>query len=289
MELRALLNLLRRKGWILLITLLMAMTATTFYSLQQPTRYESKATFIANINRDFIDDRNATSALDVLGRRTEIVTTYSEVIKSRRIRQMTAEQMGLSPRQANSLSVASRVVAGTTMIELTVTGQDPTLVFDYAQTVGDSAIAYIHDLYEMYSLAHLDAATYPRAIKSAFVMNLAMGAAVGLALGIALILLSSFIDDLRNPPATSDVLSPSQQAANMLALQSALQALQLQLEASQQLLQQFYTADHGAEPAPANNGLVPEPANRINDNRVKPDEHQHERVEHQALAYDSAS
>lgn len=270
MELRVLIQLLLRKWWLLAAIFLITVGATAIFSIQQPVRYESKTTFVARLNNALIDDRGLTDALDTLGRRTEIVTTYAEVIKSRRVKDVAAERLDLSPQQKNDLSVGSQVVAGTTIIELTVEGDDPVLTHDYTQMVGEVAFEYVDNLYEMYELSLLDTATYGRAIRVNLVLNLVIAAAASLILGFGLILMSEIISQWRQGggPALTDLPEKS----NVVALQETLVALQTQLEMSQQMLWKLYegAAADSAAPLAEVAPVITRPTddNGVNDNRT---------------------
>ena len=253
MEFRTLLQLLWRKWWLLALAFVITVSATAIFTIQQPRRYESKTTFVAKLNRDLIDDRGLTDALDILGRRTEIVTTYAEVIKSRRVKDLAAELLDLSPLQRSGLLVDSRVVAGTTIIELTVEGNDPTVARDYAQMVGEVTFTYVDNLYEMYELALLDEATFGKPLKSNLVVNLVIAAAASLILGCGLILLPELLRQWRQEFSATPVLVYEMQ--NVTALQKSFATLQAQLELSQQTLQKF------SEHAAANPHQPPSPLN----------------------------
>ena len=240
MELRVLIHLLWRKWWLLALIFVTTVSATFIFTIQQPVRYESKTTFVAKLNRALIEDRGLADALDILGRRTEIVTTYAEVIKSRRVRDLAAELLDLSPQQKNDLSVSSQVVAGTTIIELTVAGGDPALARDYAEMVGEATFSYVDNLYEMYELTLLDEATFGKPIKTNLILNLLIAAATSLILGCGLIFLPELISQWQQGQGGNPAAAILPETPHVLALQETLGALQAQLERSQQAVSKFY-------------------------------------------------
>ncbi len=241
MEPRVLLSLLKRKGWLLLLTFLFTVGATAVFTLRQPIVYESKTTFVAKLNPALIGDRNLMNAIDILGRRTEIVTTYAEVIKSRWVKDAAAETLDLLPQQKEGLAIDSRVIAGTTIIELTVRGNDPAVARDYARAVREATFTYVDNLYEMYELAVLDEAEFARPVKTNLLVNLIVAAAASIILGSGLVLLSEYISQYQSGSAATIFTRPPD-GPPTLALQETLLALQAQLDTSQQMLKEFYAA-----------------------------------------------
>jgi diguanylate cyclase (GGDEF)-like protein len=198
MELRAYLRILIGKWWIVLPAFLITLTSTTVFTFTQVPVYQATATFVVTPNASFEDVRSYLSGLDVLSRRTEISTTYAEVANSHHIKNLAADELGLSPAQKRSLSVDSQLQAGTNILETTVTGNDPILVRDFTNAVGTQIVAYIQELYEMHELKPLDQATLPTSpIKPNKGLNLALAGILGLALGAGLAFLAEY---LQAPP-----------------------------------------------------------------------------------------
>jgi len=164
-----------------------------FTFTQAPT-YKATATFIVAPASSFDDMRSFVSGLDTLSKRAEIASTYAEVASSRMIKKAAANELGLSQVQKQTLTVESQLLAGTNVIEITVEGNDPALVRDFANMVGDKTIAYVQELYEVYDLKPLDRAVAPAfPIKPNKVLNLALGMVSGLVLGAGLAFLSEYL------------------------------------------------------------------------------------------------
>jgi diguanylate cyclase (GGDEF)-like protein len=194
MELRAYLRTLIGKWWIVLPAFLITFTSTTVFTFTQVPVYQAIATFVVTPNTSFEDVRSYLSGLEVLSRRSEISTTYAEVGNSHHIKNLAADELDVSPAQKRSLSVDSQLQAGTNILEITVTGNDPILVRDFTNAVGTQIIAFVQELYEMYELKPLDQATLPTApIKPNKVLNLALGGILGLALGAGLAFLAEYL------------------------------------------------------------------------------------------------
>ena len=194
MELKILLRTLLRKWWIVLPVLLVTFTFTVVLTFTQAPTYSVTATFVVAPNASFGDVKNFVNGLDILSRRAEIATTYAEVASSRLIKQEAATELNLSPEQRKSLSVESRLVAGTNVLEITVEGNDPAVVRDFANTVGTKTMTYARDLYEAFDLKSLDQATLPASsIKPNKKLNLALGAVLGLVLAGGIAFLSEYL------------------------------------------------------------------------------------------------
>jgi diguanylate cyclase (GGDEF)-like protein len=195
MEIRIYWRVLLRKWWIVIPVFLVTLTATIVLTFTQPPVYTSTATFIVTPNTSFEDVRSFVSGLDILSRRTEIAATYAEVVLSRWIKEQAAAEFDLSSEQKKSLSVQSELRAGTNVMEITVEGNDPVLVRDFANMVGAKTMIYLEDLYEAYDLRPLDQATLPGSpVKPDKKLNLALGAICGLALSAGLAFLSNYLE-----------------------------------------------------------------------------------------------
>jgi len=194
MEFKTYLRILIHKWWIVIPTFLITLVASIIFTFTQTPIYQAGATFVVMPNSSFPDAKGFLSGLDVLSNRSEISATYAEVANSRQIKKLAADELGLSPEQRKSLSVASQLRAGTNVLEITIEGNDPALVRDFTNEVGAKTIAYVQELYETYELKPLDQAVLPAAaLKPNKELNLALGAILGLALGVGLAFLSEYL------------------------------------------------------------------------------------------------
>lgn len=194
MELRFYLNLLIKKWWIVLPAFLITLASTIAFTFTQEPVYEATATFLVTPDTSFEDVKSFVTGLDVLSRRPEIATTYTEVVTSRLIKNQAAEELGLYSWQKQSLTINSKLQAGTNVLKITVEGNDPALVRDFTNAIGRHTIAYVETLYEAYALKSLDQATLPESpIRPNKALYLALGAVFGLALGAGLAFLSEYL------------------------------------------------------------------------------------------------
>lgn len=195
MELRIYLRVLWRKWWIVLLAFLSVFVATIIFTSTQTPIYRATATFIiAPKKLSFEDTRSFVAALDTLSRRSEIAATYVEVAKSHLIRREASTALNVSNDERKSLSVDSRLLAGTTVIEITVEANNPTLARSFTVMVGDETTAYMQELCEAYDFKPLDVPSLPRSpAKPNKELTLALGAVFGLALGAGLAFLAEYL------------------------------------------------------------------------------------------------
>jgi diguanylate cyclase (GGDEF)-like protein len=198
MELKAYLQTLLRKWWIVLLVFLITYAATLGFTFTQPPVYQATSTFVLTLGPAFRNTKDSATTLDILSRRTEIATTYSTLAASRLIKKQAADELGLSEEQRSQLSITSELVAGTNVLDISGQGPNPRLVRDFTNTVGAKMVAYVQNLYEAYELAPLDKATLPDTpSKPNKPLYLALGAVMGLILGMGLAFLSAY---LQAPP-----------------------------------------------------------------------------------------
>lgn len=209
MEFRKYMNILIGKWWLVLLTVAITLGAVSWLTFSQKPTYQTSVTYIVRPNVADEDARDLLSGLDVLSRREEIARTYAEVAISRLIKNQAADILGLSPEEKSDMVVSSRLLAGTNVLEISVTGTDPYQIRDFANTVGEETVNYVQALYETYQLAHLDSADASfTPIKPSPIINISLGFLAGIVLGISLAFLAHYLQDSRNPALESSPVSP---------------------------------------------------------------------------------
>ncbi len=251
MEFKTYLRILVNRWWIILPSFLITFIATVVFTYTQPVVYRATATYVVRVGLAFQDDRGFVSALDTLSRRVEIASTYAEVTSSRMIKNQAADALGLSLDQSDKLSVNSRLIAGTNILEITVEGNDPVLVRDFTNAVGVQTIAYVRKLYETYELEPLDQAALPESpVKPDKVLILSLGGLFGLILGVGLALITEYLETSPEPTADSMSLQSEAEAHApgqlVVTLQQELALLQAQFEVTQHRFEQAQATLFGA-------------------------------------------
>jgi diguanylate cyclase (GGDEF)-like protein len=208
MELKTYLRILLKKWWIIIPTFLMTFTTTVVLTYTQDPVYQTTATFVVSpITSNFETVQSFVSGLNILSTRSEIATTYTEVAESRQIKNLAMDELGVPPGIRGKFGVSSRLRAGTNVLEITVQGNDPELVRDFANTVGQQTVNYVQQLYETFELKLLDEATLPWApVRPNKTLNLALGAILGLALGVGMAFLAEYLQSPASVVASFDIL-----------------------------------------------------------------------------------
>lgn len=213
MELIEYITILWGKRWVVLAAFLSTIITTSVFTYLQTPVYEATSTFIIAPTGISGDAESMVDVLDAMSRRAEIAGTYAKVASSRIIQQQVAEELGLSPSQWEGLTVASRVLPDTNVLEITVRGSDGQLVQLFADAAGVKVAAYAQDLYEAYGLRLLDQADLSVSPgRNDRLLTLALGAIVGLALGVGMGFVTHYLEPY--VPSLTDRALPSTQAGS---------------------------------------------------------------------------
>lgn len=197
MELKLYLRILLEKWWLILIAVILTVLPTYFYVNNQPWVYEANATFVIRPRASSADgSEEFVKAVDTLSNRVEINTTFAEVASSDVVKARAVESLGLTGSERKGLSVNSRVIAGTNVLDITVQGLDPVVVRDVASAVSVETVAYVSNLYDVFELEPLDlpeASNKP--VSPNKTLNIMVGSFFGLLLGISLIFLLEYLKE----------------------------------------------------------------------------------------------
>lgn len=201
-----LLQSLVRKWWMFLIVLAITAGATLFLTMRQTPVYRSKATYIMRLSSEITDTKSISTALDTLNRYNELLGTYSEIAMSQMIKRQAGTRLGISGPDRSSMSVSSRTVPGSKVLEISVEGPNPELVRSFAEAVGEETITYVNDLYPAYRLTLLDDPSAPgKPISPQLTLNLVLGIVLGGFLGLTAVFLSIWLrGELKSAPAAEN-------------------------------------------------------------------------------------
>ncbi len=193
MEFKIYTRLLLRKWWIVLITLIVTLTASAWFTFTRPRIYEATATYLVVPNA--LEVGREISGLNLLSTRSEVGSTYAEIASSNRVKQAVADMFDVPRPARGDIQVTSRLLPGTLVLQITVQGNQPDFVRDFANQVGLETIVLINERYEVFSLESLDPARIPQnPISPNPPLNLSLGAIVGLALGFGLTILAIYLE-----------------------------------------------------------------------------------------------
>lgn len=203
MELRFYFSMIKRGWWLIAISMLVALNASLIVSYFFTTpMYEVEARFIISPNVElFSREQDLVRSLETLDKRS-IVSTYAEVINSAQVYKNTLELLQSDPNDLANYTRAVVVIPDANIIQFYVRGPDPQIAMTLANAVGQNAIGYINNLYQIYEISFIDHAVAPekpfspRPMQNA-VLSLAIGAVIGIGLAILREQLSATIESLR--------------------------------------------------------------------------------------------
>jgi capsular polysaccharide biosynthesis protein len=194
MEPRMNLRPMTRRWWIFLTVLLITVGATLILTLRETPIYRAKATYVTRLSSEITDARTESTVLDSLNRYVELQGTYSEIAMSQMIKRQAGDRLDLAGGELRKLSVSSRTLPGSRILEISVEGEDPQLLRDFTNAVGEETMTYVNNLYPSYELTLLDAPNAPNApISPKLPLNLVVGILLGTFLGSIALLLSSWL------------------------------------------------------------------------------------------------
>ena len=210
MELRLYLRMLLKRWWLIFLAFVITIIPAILLVNRQSWVYESTATFVIRPRSTFAaDEEEFVKAVDILSRRVEINTTFAEVAGSRLIKQRAIERLDLSSQERKGLKIKGDVIAGTNVLEITIQGANPGIVRDFATAVSVETVNYIKNLYDVFELEPLDAATFPsKPVSPNKVLNLAVAGTFGLLLGVGLVFLIEYIGQPVAGNESFDVIDP---------------------------------------------------------------------------------
>lgn len=205
MELKIYLQILLRKWWIILPVFLATFIFGAVFTYRKTPVYSATATFVVAPSPTFEDARTFASVSDILGRRPEIATTYSEIATSRAIRINALDS--LSIKDGSDYAIYSKLRGGTNVLEFTVKGPNPTIAQYLANAVAKETAAYVASLSEAFILHPLDEATLPiKPISPKVSLNLALSGIFGLVMGVALAFLSAYLEVPASPRMVFNII-----------------------------------------------------------------------------------
>lgn len=207
-----------RNGWWIILLAASTAVGTALYMVTITTPlYQSTTRYVISPNRvTLTDSGDMIYGIDALSRRSTMAT-YVEIFQSERAVQEAAAVLNIAPQTVENYEITAVVLPETSVIHLAVTGPNASLVSQLATAVGTQAVAYIHNLYDIYEISLLDEAQKAQVPISPNVpRTLALAVALGLLLGLLLALFRTpeilgTQDLATRPPMYGLTTSPSQE------------------------------------------------------------------------------
>jgi capsular polysaccharide biosynthesis protein len=158
MEIKLYFRMLQKNWWLILLTAMTALTVSLAISYAAVPQYSSTARFIIIPSSSLTSGADVVRSLDTLDRRS-VVATYAEVMNSSRILEGSADSLGLDAGEIiKDYSIQAVDLPDSSVLELTVSGPNPSLAAQLANAIGLQSITFTRSLNLIYELNFLDTA-----------------------------------------------------------------------------------------------------------------------------------
>lgn len=158
MEIKLYFRMLQKNWWLILLTAMTALTVSLAISYAAAPQYRSIARFIIIPSSTLTSGADVVRSLDTLDRRS-VVATYAEVMNSSRILDGSADFLGLNASEIiKDYSIQAVDLPDSSVLELTVSGPNPSLAAQLANAIGLQSITFTRSLNLIYELNFLDTA-----------------------------------------------------------------------------------------------------------------------------------
>lgn len=153
--------MLQRNWWLILLTAMVALTVSLAISYIAIPQFSAVARFIIIPSSSLTSGADVVRSLDTLDRRS-VVATYAEVMNSSRILENATNFLKLDATAiSKDYSIQAVDLPDSSVLELTVSGPNPQLAAELANTIGFQSITFTRSLNLIYELNFLDTAIPP--------------------------------------------------------------------------------------------------------------------------------
>ena len=198
----AFVQILGRRWWIVILSLVVVLGSTAFFSYRQTPIYETRTTLVVRLSEK-LGIKETVDSLNALDRRS-IIATYAKIPLSRTVQEKVEKNLGLESgimsNQESSYLIKTGVIPDTNILSISVEGPDRRLVADIANAIAEESKNYVEEFSDIFRLTVLDRAPHPsKPVRPVIQRNLGIGVVLGLLLGVVLVFLIEFIQKLRHP------------------------------------------------------------------------------------------
>ena len=199
-ELKSLLQIIRKRWWAILLITIVAVAASAVYSflIVKPI-YQSNTSLYVGKNTE----SEAGIAYNDILLGDRLVNDYRELVKSRLISEIVINKLKLqnisASKMAEKLSVNSK--KDTRLIEISATDEDPEVATAIADKVAEVFREKVTEIMQVENVQIIDKAEVPKSpIKPNKKMNLAIAGVLGLMIGFGLAFIIEYFDDTIKTP-----------------------------------------------------------------------------------------
>lgn len=189
------------KKHILLITILGFLVGGSSYGISSyilTPKYDSNATMIVSSSKQNTDPNNPQAAVELgqIQANKALISTYSEIVKSKGIADRVIANLGLDmDYEVFSKKVSIEPVKDTQIISVKVVDTIPERAQDIANETANIFKSSIGDIMNVDNVQILDGATLPEEPSSPKIgKNTAIGVILGFILGIAIVMIKELTD-----------------------------------------------------------------------------------------------
>lgn len=188
----------RRRWWLVFLVLAAVLAADAVVSVRSPRAYEARSSLLIGPSAS-LDHGQLVYSVDALGR-SLIVGTYADVLATDMVRRDALDGLGVSPDATDTgVNIKTAALAESAVIQVIAEAPDPVLAAAVANAVGQVGQARMSELYPIYDLTVVTAATPPT---SASRPNLMRYASLGLLLGLFLGVCAASVYDAVSRPSS---------------------------------------------------------------------------------------
>jgi capsular polysaccharide biosynthesis protein len=163
------------RWWVLILVAVIAAGVAAVASQRVP-RASSSATFVLSAASDIDSPFDVSSSLSVL-RGREVISTFADILESGTVRDEAVAQTAAPV--ANRYEVEASVLPGSNIVKLEVTGPASGVPQEVAVNIGEVAAERFVELYPIYRIDQLDAASAPARSAGGTIRNMFIAAVVG--------------------------------------------------------------------------------------------------------------
>lgn len=192
-DLKEYINIFRKRGWIVLITTIIAIAISGILSffVIEPV-YQAQLTFMVNFNQN----ENAQITQEDMDYGTKLVETYKPIIKSRKVTQKIKNNLNLSMSQSEiGDAIQINSISGPVM-SVTVNSTNPVLAASIANEVPEVFGKELKRIAKVDGIEVIDMAKAPNSpVSPNKIKNMIMAAIVGIVISIFIVLLLEVLDN----------------------------------------------------------------------------------------------
>jgi len=194
-------HMFRRRWWIALLTVLVALLASAVVTARQARVYRASTSLVVTPSYRVDATGDILRSLETLERRS-VIATFARIPPTRAARAAAAARLGRPPSDLSGYRVDGSVLPSTNIIKIDVEGPDGNLAAELANALAAVTTQESRSLYRIFTLKVLVEAVPPsRPAHPDARRNAVVAAICGLLLGVAAVVISDRLRGVSPPGA----------------------------------------------------------------------------------------